>query len=379
MQSQQEMNQEINQVNQPMVQEKRDELVRGQETINTPYGEFNFRNGLRIACGSYMQLLVGILHHLNQKKTEKNNEWMEYSLHKIADLLQNLHDKSVSDIDVLLKNPDYNSQIVLSNFAGFTNLKLPRPIRVLNVNPNATYETVNVLPLLRTISQRLNHLVRMKQVPQKYMKDEKNKLTFEKIQELANTLLTEVRNIIPRWKEICNEANKHTGVEKVVRVKSEEKQQRPRQNNPERRQNNVAPRFPRRQFRQQRFNNANGQPPQFIPPQFQQQFQPQQFQPQPFQPQQFQPQPFQPRQFQPQVQQFNNPEQQFRPRQFKVPDGQYQQRPQFPRTNGWVPRMDNRAPINPNMEQTNLPYRARFNMQRNNRREQPESASVENN
>ena len=118
--------------------------------------------------------------------------------------------------------------------------------------------------------------------------------------------------------------------------------------------------------------------PQFMPPQFQQQSQPQQFQPQQFQPQQFQPQQFQPRQFQPQVQQLNNSEQQFRPRQFKVPDG-YQQRPQFPRTNGWVQRTDNRAPNSPNMEQMNLPYRARFNMQRNNRREQPENASVENN
>ena len=391
MQSQQEMNQEINQVNQQSVQAEQSsvndkqnrEPAKGLATINTPYGEFKFRNGLRIACGSYMQLLVGILHHLNIKKGEKSNEWTEFSLPKILELLQGLYDKSVKDIDVLLKNPDYSSHIVLSNFAGFNNLKLPRPIRVLNVNPNATYETVNVLPLLRTIAQRLNHLVRMRQVPQKYLKDEKHKLTFEKIQEHANTLLTEVKTLIPRWKEICNDANKHTGVEKVARVRSEE-QSRPRRVNPARQPNENRPlQFPRRQFRP-RFNNPNGQngsEQQFVPRQFngsEQQFQPRQFQPSQFQPSQFQPSQFQPAQFQQQ-------EAPFQPRQFNNPDAQYQQRPQFPRTNGWMPRANNnRQQNNANMEQMNVPYRARFNMQRSNRREQSaqqsaEQASVENN
>lgn len=178
--------------------------------ICTPFGNFEYRAGLRLTQASFVQLSYGYLYRLRNQQVVEGNKWQEFAYPRLQTLFENFCNESGSLISTMLSNPENDETVVRSNFCGYKNFKLPLNIPVYRVNSRATYGNVNVQPLIKTMRQRLNHLSTM-QVPKRYLV-EKERETFVRLQSVAKQILDKVEPLTNEWKNICTEAAQVAGL-----------------------------------------------------------------------------------------------------------------------------------------------------------------------
>ena len=179
--------------------------------LNTPFGEIEYRPEFKLTSASIMQLLYCYTERLNTQKPLNENKWQEYAYPKLLSLFTEFRDNATVTVKKLCEDENLDRDVVMINFCGYKNFKLPITVPTKYVNPRSTYSTVNVRPFLRTLEQRLNYLS-TSDVPVRYKGDQNKINTFLKVQETAKMLVKQLEPLHELWKKICQEAAECAGL-----------------------------------------------------------------------------------------------------------------------------------------------------------------------
>ncbi|AYV81678.1 MAG: hypothetical protein Harvfovirus51_10 [Harvfovirus sp.] len=231
--------------------------------LKTPFGDIEYKPDLKLSRASIMQLINCYTYRLNKQQVQVDNKWQEFAYPQLQKMFTGLSEIFTQAVLELYNSEEYDKEVVLINFCGYKNFKLPLIVQTPGVHHRATYSSVNVRPFLKTIEQRLMYLSTVK-TPARYKDDEKKVTTFNKVQVLAESLRTKyVLPLHESWKKLCQDAADFAGIvvephERVVeqrrRVPAFLNRQRHRAVTNEPDQPNQQRRGPRRQPYRGKFN-----------------------------------------------------------------------------------------------------------------------------
>ncbi|AYV83603.1 MAG: hypothetical protein Hyperionvirus9_20 [Hyperionvirus sp.] len=186
--------------------------VTAATVLKTPFGDIEYKPDLKLSRASIMQLITCYTYRLNTQQIQTNNKWQDHAYPRLQKMFTGLCETFTQAITELYNSPLYDKEVVLINFCGYKNFKLPLIVQTPGVHHRATYMSVNVRPFLKTIEQRLMYLSTVK-VPARYKDDEKKVGTFKKVQSVAEELRTKF--VIPlheSWKKLCQDAADIAGI-----------------------------------------------------------------------------------------------------------------------------------------------------------------------
>lgn len=192
--------------------DENDSTFDGIQQLNTPLGDIDYRPDLKLSRASIVQLLVCYVQRLGNQKISTDNKWQKMAYPKLWEMFANLSEYVIKAIKNLCNEPDLDQDVIIVNFCGYKNFRLPLVVQTQGVHHKATYSTVNVRPFLKTLEQRLTYLS-VFDIPSRYRGDEKKVKTFIRVQHVAKEILeNHVRPLYDAWNLICQEAATFAGI-----------------------------------------------------------------------------------------------------------------------------------------------------------------------
>jgi len=197
--------------------EKKMETMTIKTAFAEPYATMEYSPDLKLSRASFMQLLYCYTQRLENQKPQPGNKWQEYAYPRLLKMFTDMRDNIVGTVCEMCNNPAYDKEVVMINFCGYKNFKLPLVVNIqrnkkVEVHPRATYERANVVPVYKTLAQRMTYLSTVS-VPQRYNGDEKKTNTFKKVQEVAKMFLEKyVNSMLECWQKLCKESAEYAGI-----------------------------------------------------------------------------------------------------------------------------------------------------------------------
>lgn len=174
-------------------------------TISTIHIPIDYVPTLKLANASALQLLYFYAHRLENQVPEENNKWQQLAYPELTKLFVDLRDRVTAQVADLASK--YDKDVVMINFCGYKNFKLPTMVPIDGVNIRMTYAYANAKHVIKTLNQRLTYLS-LTYLPTRYTDDENKISAFKKVRELASKIKSEeIQKALETWEDIRRRAD----------------------------------------------------------------------------------------------------------------------------------------------------------------------------
>jgi hypothetical protein len=171
------------------------------EKLKTVFNdELDYHPFYKLESASLIQLLTFYEHRLLLLEPDENIRWQQLAYPQLKSIFKDLNKKLNNKINELVKE-NLDLDVIKITLSGY-DYKLPVKINLQKVK-NKRYQNANAGDILRHIDQRLTYIINC-QTPSRY--DDKQKLTYEKVQMICKEFSNDLNLAKNKWKQVCQDA-----------------------------------------------------------------------------------------------------------------------------------------------------------------------------